>query len=41
MGNNFNISQWSDTWLKTSGVNLLEGVVTYSNTSKIEKFAIK
>jgi aminopeptidase N len=33
MGNDFKLSEWSDTWLKTSGVNLLEGVVTRGNNS--------
>lgn len=41
MGNDFKLSEWSDTWLKTSGVNLLEGVVKYGNNSKIESFQIK
>ena len=41
MGSDFKINEWSDTWLKTSGVNQLEGVISYSNDSKIEQFAIK
>ena len=38
MGNDFKLKDWSDTWLKTSGVNLLEGVVQYGNNSQIESF---
>jgi len=41
MGPNFKLADWSDTWLKTSGVNLLEGVATYDKDSKIESFAVK
>ena len=41
MGKDFAISGWSDTWLKTSGVNLLEGIAKYGNNSNIEKFTIK
>lgn len=41
MGQNFKLAEWSDTWLKTSGVNMLEGVATYDKDSKIESFAIK
>lgn len=29
MGKNFQMSKWSDSWLKTGGIDLLEGIVTY------------
>jgi hypothetical protein len=31
MGDDFNFLEWSDYWLKTSGVNILEPVAEYEN----------
>ena len=31
MGENFDLTQWCDTWLKTSGVNTLEPIVETEN----------
>lgn len=28
---NFNLTQWCDTWLKTSGINILEPVIEVEN----------
>lgn len=36
MGDDFNFTDWCDSWLKTSGVNILEPVVEYN-----EDFSIK
>ena len=41
MGKNFDIMEWSNTWLKTSGVNLLEGNAQYGKNNTLEKFQIK
>ena len=41
MGKNFKMNQWSDSWLKTSGIDLLEGVATYDQNKNIQQFAIK
>lgn len=30
MGNKFNLTEWSNTWLTTSGVNTLEPIVQYN-----------
>lgn len=41
MGDDFKVKEWSNTWLKTRGVNTLEGVVQYDKDSKIQSFAVK
>lgn len=41
MGEDFNFSEWCDSWLKTSGVNVLEPVVEYNDDSSVKTFAIK
>jgi aminopeptidase N len=41
MGKNFDIMEWSNTWLKTSGVNLLEGNAQYGKNDTLEKFSIR
>jgi hypothetical protein len=41
MGNDFAMDKWSDTWLKSSGINLLEGIAEYDKDKSIQTFAIK
>jgi aminopeptidase N len=41
MGADFNFTEWCDTWLKTSGVNILEPVVEYNEDGSVKSFAIK
>ena len=41
MGADFNFTEWSDSWLKTSGVNILEPVVDYNEDFSIKSFSIK
>ena len=41
MGDDFNFTDWCDTWLKTSGVNILEPVVEYNDDFSVKSFAIK
>jgi len=41
MGKDFNFTDWCDSWLKTSGVNILEPVVEYNDDFSIKSFAIK
>jgi len=41
LGKDFKLKQWSDSWLKTRGVNMLEGIVTYTPDSLVQKFAVK
>ena len=31
LGENFDMTQWCDTWLKTSGVNILEPILEVEN----------
>jgi aminopeptidase N len=31
MGPDFNFTEWCDTWLNTSGINILEPVIIYEN----------
>jgi len=35
------MDKWSDSWLKTSGINLLEGKVEYDEKNNIKSFAVK
>jgi len=41
MGEDFSFEEWSETWLKTSGVNILEPVLEYSDDFSVKSFAIK
>ena len=41
MGEDFNFTEWCDTWLTTSGVNVLEPVVEYNDDQSVKSFAIK
>jgi aminopeptidase N len=36
MGEDFNFTEWCDTWLKTSGINILEPVVEYNDDSSVK-----
>ena len=40
MGPDFNFTDWCDTWLNTSGINVLEPVVEFDGDS-IKSFHIK
>ena len=31
IGENFNLTQWCDTWLKSSGINILEPIIEVEN----------
>jgi aminopeptidase N len=41
MGDDFNFSEWCESWLQTSGVNVLEPLVEYNPDSSVKSFAIK
>jgi hypothetical protein len=41
MGRDFNISAWSDTWLKTSGVNTLTPIIGYNKNQTLKSFAVQ
>jgi aminopeptidase N len=41
MGEDFNFAEWSDTWTKTSGVNVLEPVLEYNDDHSVKSFGIK
>jgi aminopeptidase N len=41
MGEDFNFEEWSDTWTKTSGVNVLAPVLEYNDNGSVKSFAIK
>jgi len=41
MGQDFNFTEWCDSWLKSSGVNILEPIVQYNEDQSITSFAIK
>lgn len=41
MGEDFHFTEWCDSWLKTSGVNILEPVVEYNEDGSIKSFAIQ
>jgi len=41
MGEDFNFEEWSDTWTKTSGVNVLEPVLEYNDDFSVKSFAFK
>jgi len=41
MGEDFNFTEWCDSWLFTSGVNILETVVEYNDDESIKSLSIK
>ena len=41
MGADFNFISWCDSWLTTSGINILEPEVTYNDDGSINTFAVK
>jgi len=41
MGSDFNFSAWCDTWLKTSGINILEPLIEYNDDHSVKTFAIR
>jgi aminopeptidase N len=41
MGEDFSFNEWSETWLKTSGVNVLEPVLEYNDDFSVKSFGIK
>ena len=41
MGADFDLTAWCDTWLKTSGINILTPIVEYEADGSIKSFAIK
>jgi len=41
LGPDFDLWEWSDTWLSTSGVNILEPVIEWGGNGSITKFQIK
>lgn len=41
MGPNFDFKTWCDSWLLSSGVNLLQPVIEYNDDQTIKSFAIK
>jgi hypothetical protein len=41
MGEDFDLIAWCDSWLATSGVNILEPVVEYNENGSIKSLAIK
>ena len=41
MGANFDFNKWADSWLKQSGINILEPVVEYGADGSIKSLAIK
>ena len=41
MGDDFNFKEWCDSWLATSGINILEPVVEYNADKSIKSLQIK
>lgn len=41
MGAGFDLIEWCDSWLNTSGINFLEPVVEYEESGAIKSLAIK
>jgi len=41
LGPDFNLWEWSDTWLSSSGVNILEPVIEWAPNGSITKLQIK
>jgi aminopeptidase N len=41
MGDDFNFTEWCDSWLTTSGVNILHQVVEYNDDESIKSLTIR
>ena len=41
MGEDFNLTNWCDTWLKSSGVNILEPVIEFNADGSLKSLKIK
>lgn len=41
LGNNFNLAEWCDSWLTTSGVNIMEPVLEFNENESLKSFFIK
>lgn len=41
MGEDFNLTNWCNTWLKSSGINILEPVVEHNEDGSIKSLKIK
>jgi hypothetical protein len=41
LGPDFNLWEWSDQWLSTSGVNILEPVIEWAENGSIVKLQVK
>jgi aminopeptidase N len=41
LGHQFNLIEWCDTWLATSGVNILEPVVEWNDNGSIKTLSVK
>ena len=41
MGDDFSLSAWCDTWLKTSGVNILEPLVELNPDGTLKSLKLK
>jgi aminopeptidase N len=41
LGEGFNLAEWCDSWLTTSGVNILEPVLVYKEDGSLQSFIIK
>jgi hypothetical protein len=41
MGSDFNLTSWCDTWLKASGVNILEPVLEFSPEGTLKSLKVK
>ncbi len=41
MGKDFNFTDWCETWLTTSGVNVIEPIIEYNQDNSIKKLTIK
>ena len=38
MGDDFNFKDWCDSWLHTSGINILEPVIEYNDDFSVKSF---
>ena len=41
MGDDFSLTNWCDTWLKSSGVNILEPVIEFNTDGSLKSLKIK
>jgi aminopeptidase N len=41
MGSDFNLTEWCDSWLKSSGVNILEPVVELTPEGQLKSLKIR